>query len=112
MNAPAPELEQLRQTATSVALVVLQLVLLFLLFQVLLLFLLAVDEQEKVFGVSIEPEKEIVLTVARARLIDKTLEEIVGTAQLNETGRGIAFIVPVDNPAGVAPFMKRDPGPR
>ena len=71
-----------------------------------------INEHEKIFGLSIEPEKEIVLTVARAGLIDTILEEIVRTAQLNETGRGIAFVVPVDRLVGVAHFMKRDPGPR
>jgi hypothetical protein len=32
---------------------------------------------------------------------------MVPTAQLNDTGRGIAFVVPVEKIAGVAHFMQR-----
>ena len=63
------------------------------------------DEQEKIFGVSIEPEKEILLTVVSADRADAILEEIVKAADLNEVGHGIAFVVPVDKIAGVATFM-------
>lgn len=66
-----------------------------------------INEQEKIFGVSIEPEKEIVLTVVRADRAGKILEEIVRAAELNDTGRGIAFVLPVDKLVGVAHFMKR-----
>ena len=63
------------------------------------------NEQEKIFGVSIEPEKEILLTVVSADRADAILEEIVKAADLNEVGHGIAFVVPVDKIAGVATFM-------
>lgn len=69
-----------------------------------------INEQEKIFGMSIEPEKEIVLTAARSELVDTILEEIVRAAELNDTGRGIAFVVPVQKLAGVAHFMKSAPG--
>jgi nitrogen regulatory protein PII len=69
-----------------------------------------INEHEKIFGVSIEPEKEIVLTVAYAEQIDAILDEIVRTAELERTGRGIAFVVPVEKVVGVAHFMKRDAG--
>ena len=65
-----------------------------------------INEQEKIFGMSIEPEKEIVLTVARSDRIDAILEEIVRAADLNDTGRGIAFVLPVEKVVGVAHFMK------
>ena len=35
------------------------------------------------------------------------LAEIVRAADLNDTGRGIAFVLPVETVAGVAHFMKR-----
>jgi nitrogen regulatory protein PII len=65
-----------------------------------------INEQEKIFGMSIEPEKEIVLTVAYAAQVDLILAEIVRAADLNDTGRGIAFVLPVDKVVGVAHFMK------
>ena len=64
-----------------------------------------INEQEKIFGMSIEPEKEIVLTVTYPDRVDVILEEIVRAAELNGTGRGIAFVVPVDKVVGVAHFM-------
>jgi nitrogen regulatory protein P-II 1 len=65
-----------------------------------------INEQEKILGMSIEPEKEIVLTVAYAAQVDIILAEIVRAADLNDTGRGIAFVLPVDKVVGVAHFMK------
>ena len=66
-----------------------------------------INEREKIFGLSIEPEKEIVFTVVRADLVDKVLGDIVLAADLNDTGRGIAFVLPVEKVVGVAHFMKR-----
>jgi nitrogen regulatory protein P-II 1 len=66
-----------------------------------------INEQEKIFGMSIEPEKEIVLTVTYTDRADRILEEIVQAAELNTTGRGIAFVLPVDKVVGVAHFMKQ-----
>ena len=68
-----------------------------------------IHEQEKIFGMSIEPEKEIVLTVVYADQVDTVLSEIVRAAELNDTGRGIAFVIPVEQIAGVAHFMKQRP---
>jgi nitrogen regulatory protein PII len=66
-----------------------------------------VQEQETIFGVSIEPEKEIVLTVVYSDQIDAILEAIVRAAELNETGRGVAFVLPVEKVVGVAHFMEQ-----
>ncbi|HEX7080436.1 MAG TPA: P-II family nitrogen regulator [Gammaproteobacteria bacterium] len=64
-----------------------------------------IHEHEKIFGMSIEPEKEIVLTMVGSEQVDSVLDEIVRTAELNTTGRGIAFVLPVDKVVGVAHFM-------
>ena len=68
-----------------------------------------IHEKEKIFGMSIEPEKEIVLTVVYADQVDQVLTEIVRSAELNDTGRGIAFVVPVEKVVGVAHFMRSQP---
>jgi nitrogen regulatory protein PII len=65
-----------------------------------------IHEREKIFGMSIEPEKEILLTIASANQVDAILDAIVQAGELNDTGRGIAFVVPVEKVAGVAHFMK------
>ena len=64
-----------------------------------------INEREKIFGMSIEPEKEILLTIVSASQVDTILDAIVGAGELNDTGRGIAFVVPVEKVAGVAHFM-------
>jgi nitrogen regulatory protein PII len=68
-----------------------------------------IHEQEKIFGMSIEPEKEVVLTLVFADQVDTVLDEIVRAAELNDTGRGIAFVLPVERVAGVAHFMRQRP---
>jgi len=66
-----------------------------------------VNEKERIFGMAIEPEKEIVLTLVRTALVDVVLEEIVRTAELDRPGAGIAFVVPVDRIVGAAHFMRQ-----
>ncbi len=68
-----------------------------------------IHEQEKIFGMSIEPEKEIVLTVVYADQVDAILDAIVRSAELNDTGRGIAFVLPVEKIVGGAHFMRERP---
>jgi nitrogen regulatory protein PII len=65
-----------------------------------------INEQEKIFGMSIEPEKEIVLTVVYPDQTQAILDAIVQAAELNEKGRGIAFVLPVETVVGVAHFMR------
>lgn len=68
-----------------------------------------INEQEKIFGMSIEPEKEIVLTIVYEEQVQRILQEIVRAAELSDTGRGIAFVLPVESVVGVAHFMKHPP---
>jgi nitrogen regulatory protein PII len=65
-----------------------------------------IHEHEKIFGMAIEPEKEIVLTIVRQEQVDRILDAIVRAAELNDTGRGIAFVLPVEKVVGVAHFMR------
>ena len=49
-----------------------------------------IHEQERIFGMSIEPEKGIVITLVYADQIDAVLPRSVEAAELNDMGRGIA----------------------
>jgi nitrogen regulatory protein PII len=60
-----------------------------------------IHEQQKILGISIEPEKEIVLTLTYADQVESILQEIVGAAELEAPGNGLAFVVSVDKVAGV-----------
>ncbi len=61
-----------------------------------------VHEQMKLLGITIEPEKEIVLTLIEKEKTQPVLEEIVQQAQLNKPGKGIAFILNVEQITGVS----------
>ena len=60
-----------------------------------------IREQEKILGIPIEPEEEIVLTVVYSDQVEAILREIVRAAELNEPGKGLAFVVPIDKVVGV-----------
>jgi len=60
-----------------------------------------IHEQQSIFGIHIEPEKEIVLTLTYADQCDGILSEIVRAAELEKPGNGLAFVLPVDKIAGV-----------
>lgn len=66
-----------------------------------------IHEKEKIFGMSIEPEKEIVLTLTYREHVRTILDEIVRAAELDEAGKGIAFVLPVESVVGVAHFMQQ-----
>lgn len=61
-----------------------------------------IHERQKILGISIEPEKEIVLTLTYSDRNERILKEIVSVTDLDEPGMGIAFVVPVEKVAGVA----------
>lgn len=68
-----------------------------------------VNEQERIFGMAIEPEKEIVLTVVPTEKVDRILDAIIEAVGLEEPGRGIAFVMPVDRVAGIAHLLDQPP---
>ena len=61
-----------------------------------------IHERQKLLGIPIEPEKEVVLTVAYSDKNEQILNEIVRATGLGKPGMGIAFVVPVDKVVGVA----------
>jgi nitrogen regulatory protein PII len=60
-----------------------------------------IHEQAKLFGITIEPEKEIVLTLIDNTKTDAVLEAIIREAKLDHPGKGIAFVLEVSRVAGV-----------
>jgi nitrogen regulatory protein PII len=60
-----------------------------------------VREQAKLFGITIEPEKELVLTLIRRDLTDTVLKAIVAESGLNKPGKGIAFVLEVEKVVGI-----------
>ena len=59
-------------------------------------------DAEKLFGITIEPEKEIVMILVDAPLKDKILSALYDEVGLNSAGQGIAFALPVDSVVGIS----------
>lgn len=59
-----------------------------------------INEQQSIFGLPIEPEKEIILTIVEPEQTDSILAAIEEAAQLDTPGMGIAFVVGLDKIAG------------
>ncbi|MBA5941748.1 MAG: P-II family nitrogen regulator [Methanophagales archaeon] len=60
-----------------------------------------VHEHDTFFGASIEPEKEILMILIAKANTDMVLEAVVSAGELNEPGRGIAFVTDVVKIAGI-----------
>lgn len=59
------------------------------------------QEAEATFGISIHPEKEIVLILANEDIRDAILHAIYKSVGLNSPAQGIAFSLPVDDTVGL-----------
>lgn len=67
------------------------------------------NEQQRVFGIQIEPEKEVVLTVVPEDIAEKVLKSITTAAELSAPGHGLAFIIPVEQVAGIVHLVEEKP---
>jgi nitrogen regulatory protein PII len=66
-----------------------------------------IHENKKLFGLMIEPEKEVVLTVVPKALEDKVLDAAVDAAQLDKPGNGMALVLPLAKVAGRVHMLEK-----
>jgi len=64
-----------------------------------------IHEQQKLLGIPIEPEKEIVFSVVHPDKSEAILREIVQICELEKPGAGIAFVVPVEKVVGISHLL-------
>ena len=60
-----------------------------------------VHERKSFFGILIEPEKEVVLTLIPRERTQSVLQAIIKAGQLERPGPGIAFVLDVSQVAGI-----------
>ena len=60
------------------------------------------EEAEKFFGITIQPEKEVVLILSLRETRNDIIKAICRRAGLTTAGHGISFSLPVDDVVGVA----------
>ena len=61
----------------------------------------ASKEAESFFGITIQPEKEIVMILVPKKLKDNIMHALYKEVGLDTPGQGIAFALPVDGVVGV-----------
>ena len=59
---------------------------------------------ERFFGVSIQPEKEMLLILVDSTIKEKVLHNLYRDVGLNTAGQGIAFTLPVTDVVGLTPI--------
>ncbi len=62
-------------------------------------------EEEKVLGVAIQPEKELVLILVRKTIRKKVMRDICRACSLTDEGRGMTFSIPVDEAGGIVHLL-------
>ena len=62
----------------------------------------ASKEAEKIFNISIQPEKEIVMILAKDELVDGILKGLYNAIGPTSPAQGISFALPVDEVAGIS----------
>jgi len=60
-----------------------------------------VHEAEKFFGISIQPEKDVVLILVKREYRKQIMHAIRNEAGLNKEGRGLSFSIPVEDVCGI-----------
>lgn len=61
-----------------------------------------IHERDSFMGVSIEPEKEIIMTLTSSENRNKIMEKVCESAGIDNTGMGICFSLPVSKVRGIS----------
>ena len=61
-------------------------------------------DAEKIFGITIQPEKDVVMILVSSDSRDKVLHALYESAGLKTEGQGIAFALPVQDVVGLTNF--------
>lgn len=61
----------------------------------------SINENDKIFGIPIEPEKEIVLIVVEKEKAEEVMNQVEKDVKIDKPGNGIAFILDVEKVVGL-----------
>ena len=67
-----------------------------------------IREDKTLFGIPIEPEKEIILTIVSHDISEKVLDAVVQAGRLDKPGAGISFVVELKKVAGICHLCDLD----
>ena len=66
-----------------------------------------IHESKKFWGIPIEPEKEILLTLVTKEQTEEVLNTIIKAGKLDQPATGIAFVVDIKRVAGIVHFLQQ-----
>lgn len=69
-----------------------------------------IHEKAKLFSIQIEPEKDVVLTLIKKSRTADVLKAIEEDVKINEPGKGISFVLPVEETVGIHHLMENNIG--
>ncbi len=67
-----------------------------------------IHEQKKLLGLSIDPQKDIVLTIIHKEITDKVLSAIVGACNLEKPATGLSFVVELKKVVGIVHLLGQE----
>ena len=67
---------------------------------------IGIHEGKKFFGIPIEPEKEILLTLIQKEKTDQVLSNICKAGEFHKPGTGIGFVVDLQRVVGIVHFLQ------
>lgn len=62
------------------------------------------SDAEKIFGITIQPEKDVVMILVSSEIRDRVLHALYDSVGLKTEGKGIAFALPVQDVVGLTNF--------
>lgn len=66
-----------------------------------------IHDTKKLWGIPIEPEKDIILIVVDREISDRVLAAVVEEGNLNQPNTGIAFVMELSQVAGIAHHLEQ-----
>ncbi len=65
-----------------------------------------IHEMSTFFGISVETEKEIVLTLVPEDKLDSIISAVEKAGKLNKPGNGVGFVIDIKKVAGIVHLLK------
>lgn len=65
-----------------------------------------IHDTAKLFGIRIEPEKEVILTLVDCKLTDIVIDSISKKINIHKPGKGVLFVLDVKRTAGINHLVK------
>ncbi len=57
------------------------------------------------FGITVEPEKDIILCLAPDQILDKVISRVTDAARLDKPGTGVAFVINAKSICGISHLL-------